>query len=133
MPTFSKLNRLLKRPEFLRCYSAGKRCFTSSFIVFVLSTEGAAWRVGLAVSRKVGGAVQRNRVKRLLREFFRLNQHLLPAGVELAVVPKKGIRPDDLTYNDVERELLSLVTGLFGRKLTSPVEIVAGRGSAGSA
>ncbi len=122
MPAFSKLNRLLKRPEFLRCYSAGKRCFTSSFIVFVLPTEAAAWRLGLAVSRKVGGAVQRNRIKRLLREFFRLHQHLLPRGVELVVVPKKGIRPDDLTYRDVERELLSLLTGLFGREFIPPVK-----------
>jgi ribonuclease P protein component len=45
-------------------------------------------RLGLSVSRKVGGAVQRNRVKRLLREAFRAVQHDLPAGLDLVVVAR---------------------------------------------
>ncbi|HEV3022482.1 MAG TPA: ribonuclease P protein component [Pirellulales bacterium] len=51
-------------------------------------------RLGLSVSRKVGGAVQRNRWKRLLREAFRLGRHELPAGLDLVVVPRAGVVPE---------------------------------------
>jgi ribonuclease P protein component len=61
----------------------------------------------------VGGAVQRNRVKRLLREFFRLNQKLLPLGVDVVVTPKAKLEPDQLDYHSLEKEILPLLTGLF--------------------
>lgn len=115
MPAFSKQYRLLKRSDFSRCYSAGKRHFTSHFIIFVLPTAAETWRFGLAVSRKVGGAVQRNRIKRLLREFFRLHRELIPAGHDFAVVCKKGGHPERLNYPGLEKELLSLFTGLKAR------------------
>ncbi|MDR1125552.1 MAG: ribonuclease P protein component [Deltaproteobacteria bacterium] len=115
MPAFSKQYRLLKRSDFSRCYSDGKRHFTSHFIIFVLPTAAETWRFGLAVSRKVGGAVQRNRIKRLLREFFRLHRAIIPAGHDFAVVCKKGGHPERLNYPGLEKELLSLFTGLLGK------------------
>jgi ribonuclease P protein component len=51
-------------------------------------------RLGLSVSRKVGGAVVRNRWKRLLREAFRLRRPDLPQGVDLVVVPRAGTLTD---------------------------------------
>ena len=110
---FCKQQKLLKRAEFLRCYNGGKRHFTPSFIFFVLPTQAETWRLGTAVSRKVGGAVQRNRVKRLLREFFRQHQKGLPQGVDIVAVPKKSLNPDTITYAALELELIPLVTGLF--------------------
>lgn len=50
-------------------------------------------RLGLSVSRKVGGAVDRNRWKRLLREAFRLTRPQLPAGIDLIVIPQAGTEP----------------------------------------
>ena len=113
MTVFSKQYRLLKRSDFSRCYSNGKRYFTAHFIVYILPTGAETWRFGLAVSRKVGGAVQRNRIKRLLREFFRLQRDLIPAGRDIAVVCKQGGHPEELNYPSLEKELLSLLTGLF--------------------
>ena len=49
--------------------------------------------MGLSVSRKVGGAVVRNRWKRLLREAFRLTRPQLPAGIDLIVIPRAGTEP----------------------------------------
>jgi ribonuclease P protein component len=51
-------------------------------------------RLGLSVSRKVGGAVERNRWKRLLREAFRLSRAELPGGLDLVVVPRAGVVPE---------------------------------------
>jgi ribonuclease P protein component len=119
MQAFSKKNKLLKRSDYAKCYTTGKRYFTANFIVFVLPTSAETWRYGLAVSRKVGGAVQRNRIKRLLREFFRLHQHLFTSGADItadiAVVAKQGRHPERLSYPSLEKELLSLLTGLFDR------------------
>ena len=110
---WGKSCRLLKKSEFSLCYHKGKRYFSANFIFFVFKTGLETWRLGLSVSRKIGGATRRNRVKRLLREFFRLNQALLPSGLDMVVVPKKGLDPLRLNYGLVEQELFPLLTGLF--------------------
>ena len=83
--------RLRKKAEYSACYSGGRRFHSPHFLCFVLSgaeTEPVT-RTGMAVSRKVGKAVVRNRIKRLLREFFRLHRDILPPYSHVAVVAKQ--------------------------------------------
>ena len=73
---FPRNERLLKRPEFLQFSKLGRKLHTDSFILLWNETPGIGPRIGITVSRKVGNAVMRNHLKRLIREFFRCNKNL---------------------------------------------------------
>ncbi len=66
---------------------------------------GVPARIGIVVTRKLGNAVQRNRVKRLVRECFRLSPGLVPDGVDCVVIARDGAH--ELTLADVQREWVS--------------------------
>ena len=59
-------------------------------------------RLGITASKKTGNAVKRNRTKRLIREFFRLNKSFLPHGYDIVVVAKRGASYCDLRKLEVE-------------------------------
>ena len=71
--------------------------------------SGDPWRVGMAVTKKIGTAVMRNRVKR-----FRLHQALLPPAVDLVIVPKRHLKPEQLDLAAATREFLPLIKEIGG-------------------
>jgi ribonuclease P protein component len=89
---FGKNKRLRKHAEFVRAKRLGRRVGTAHFTLLVSLQPGdaVAPRLGIIAARSVGGAVQRNRVKRLCRECFRTWPDLLPAGVDLIVIARPG-------------------------------------------
>jgi len=99
---FPRKRRLIRRRDFLQAQARGKKFHTPHFGVCLALKEGDGPRLGLVVGRKVGPAVQRNRVKRLLREFFRRHQELFPPA-DIVLMAKKGAA--QLTYAQVEEEL----------------------------
>ena len=110
---FTKAERLRHRRDFLRAQAQGKRLHTRHFGVVRAPTAAGGPRLGLVVSRRLGKAVQRNRVKRLLREFFRRHKTGLPA-VDLVIMAKKGAAA--LGYHQVEEELGRLLLSRAGKR-----------------
>jgi ribonuclease P protein component len=102
---FGKEERIRKKRDYTRIYEQGERIYSRRFTLVVCPSPTGVTRLGTTVSKKAGNAVQRNRIKRLLREFFRLNKARLPASQDIVIIAKKGILP--LGYGDVCRELES--------------------------
>jgi ribonuclease P protein component len=106
---FPKSVRLLKHADFQRVYENGKRQFSGNLTVFFLPTPAErngvspGPRVGITVGRALGGAVQRNRIKRRMREAVRSRMELLErAHVDVVINPKKSILAMELVALSVE-------------------------------
>ena len=87
---FPRRSRLLKHADFERVYKQGRRHFSSHMTVFYSRQEKCSARVGFTVGRVLGGAVERNRIKRRLREAVRQRHALLSGPVDVVINPKKS-------------------------------------------
>ncbi len=96
--------RLTSRRQFQAVYKQGRRTGTASFTMFGLSNDQAGPRLGITVTRKVGNAVRRNRIKRVFREIFRQNLHQLDAALDLVINAHRGIDADG--FRNLESEFL---------------------------
>ena len=85
-------NRVRKRAEFLEIQAGGVRV-GGDCLVFILlrRAPGSPLRLGITASRKIGGAVQRNRARRLIREAFRSVFADLPAGLDIVVIVRRPL------------------------------------------
>lgn len=85
---FQKHQHILRGADFDRAFRQGSRARSDLLLVAVCENGLPHSRLGLSVGKKVWkGAVQRNRVRRIFREAFRLSQHELPAGLDVVLVP----------------------------------------------
>jgi ribonuclease P protein component len=100
---FPKSKRLLNRKDFVNLNRSGERYRTKHFTIIINENGLKINRLGITVSKKTGNAVKRNRVKRLVRESFRLHQNAFPAGHDIVFVANKGI--EGLMFSDLKEEL----------------------------
>ena len=107
---FRRVDRLKKRYEFKRAQLSGRRIHTPHFLIVVLPNAVQNTRLGITVTKKVGTAVQRNRIKRVVREVFRRNRHLFPASHDVVFIAKRGATQID--YGSLLNEI-----GRAARKL----------------
>ncbi|MGM0418788.1 MAG: ribonuclease P protein component [Thermodesulfobacteriota bacterium] len=111
---FGKSQRLLKRHEFLHLASNGRVCHSRYFIgVFNTGNSDSSGRIGITVSKKVGNAVVRNRVKRLTREYWRLNKTSEKLNLDINVIAKKNCA--DQKSEELFRSLYSLFSKIKER------------------
>ena len=90
--TFPAQRRLRRKSEFDATYARGRRMGNVFFAVTAIRSDASTARLGLAVAvRLAGGAVERNRLRRIIRESFRLHQHALPA-LDIVVSARPGAR-----------------------------------------
>ena len=98
-----RLIRLRKRADFLRLERTGRRRAGTRFVVLTQAREDGVSRIGITASRRVGGAVVRNRVKRLVREFFRRHRYRIDPAQDVVVIARPTAAT--ATYAEVRREL----------------------------
>ena len=104
--TLPRAARIRKRREFLEIYDSGLRVSGSLMVLFVRPTEHGCARLGITATRKVGGAVTRNRLRRLVREAFRRERR----GMESwDLVVNVRIRARAESFEAMKREFSSLV------------------------
>ena len=100
-----KLNR-----EFRFLYKRGKSAVSPVLAIYAKKTKNTSNRIGITVSTKVGKAVVRNRVRRRIREAYRLNEHSFIDGCDVVIVAR--VRAASVSFHEIEKNLLRLAAGL---------------------
>jgi ribonuclease P protein component len=96
--------RIRQGKEFQRAYQEGRRLVCRFFVAFVIPNRSGPLRLGVVASRRVGGAVTRNRAKRLLREVFRRGRPSREVSADVVLVARGPI--GRARYQDVEGEYI---------------------------
>ncbi|HEU5360153.1 MAG TPA: ribonuclease P protein component [Candidatus Deferrimicrobiaceae bacterium] len=116
----SRAERLRTDREYREVVRLGERASTPHYVIYRDHRAGAkagnalaGRKIGISVGRRVGTAVVRNRVKRLLREFCRLNRQLFPSGTRTAIVARKN--PGEADLASVSAELLPAILRRWGK------------------
>jgi len=89
--TFGPPERIRKQKDFLHLYKKGKRYRGKYFTLVYLSSALSFSRMAVVVSKKVGNAVKRNKIKRWIRTLFRRNKHMLKYPFDIIIIAKKEI------------------------------------------
>jgi ribonuclease P protein component len=106
---FRKEERIRKRTDFQRALREGAKYQTPYFRISISPNGLSHCRLGITAGRKIGSAVQRNRLKRRIREFFRLNKDRFPVSSDLLITAKEGAA--GLNFWQVSEELKGLFRG----------------------
>lgn len=101
----SRTQRLQGRNAYRAVFDAKHSRADRYLVVYTLANNLPHNRLGVVISRRTGPATTRNRVKRLIREAFRLNQHTLPRGLDIICIARRG----DMTLTNAQHSLETLV------------------------
>jgi ribonuclease P protein component len=109
---FPACERLRTDREFREVVRKGARVHTAHYTVYRDSLGGGKRQVGISAGKRAGDAVARNRAKRLLREFYRMNKGVFPKGTRTAIVVRKP--PEGAVLSSVCAELLPALRRRWG-------------------
>lgn len=101
--SFKRKERIRKRSDYIKTYKCGRNIETSHYKLNILKNSKNLRRLGISVSKKTGNAVKRNHIKRIIREFFRLNKEIFPKNSDIVITVKPGTA--DHSYQGISSEL----------------------------
>ncbi|MBM4306127.1 MAG: ribonuclease P protein component [Deltaproteobacteria bacterium] len=104
---FTKKERLTLPQDFRRVMKSGKRLASKHYLLFLMENEKGYHRLGIVAKKEIGPASLRNRMKRYLREFFRLHKHQIKGQLDMVILVKKGSLPS--RYQETEEEFRKIL------------------------
>lgn len=104
-----KANLLTKPWEYNRVYRQGKRLRGDNFTLLYLPADHATNRLGISIHGQLKGAAKRNRIKRIIKEFYRLNRDFIEPAKDIVLTVRKGFTPDSPA--EVARVVATLLAG----------------------
>ena len=102
-----KTRRIINNNEYRLVYKHGKYEVGRLCVLYRMPGAKQKTRIGFVTGKKVGGAVERNRARRLMKEVYRLNQHQIREGYHIVIVGRGPLK--DATYERAEKEILYLL------------------------
>ncbi len=105
-----KLKTLKKNYEFKNVLTKGKFYKGKYITIYIRKNKKQENIIGIAISKKIGKAVKRNRIKRVVRESFRLKKDLLQNGYSIVFIWNKNAEIKEANYNNVSKDMLNLFT-----------------------
>ncbi|MBU7007553.1 ribonuclease P protein component [Phosphitispora fastidiosa] len=101
------LNSLTKRKDFNKVYKGGKTVVDKYLVIYCLPNDIGITRFGFSVGKKIGNAVMRNRIKRIMREICRTNCDIIKEGFDCVIIVRPRIKesPD---YKNMEKSFFNL-------------------------
>ncbi|WP_437186427.1 ribonuclease P protein component [Planctomicrobium sp. SH668] len=111
---FPRFRRIQSGRDFERIYALKQKSSDSRLVIFASVNETGRTRIGLSVSRRHGNSVVRHRLRRLLREAYRLEQHQIPEGLDLVLIP--GRESASATQQEF-RDSIVVLTRKLGARL----------------
>jgi ribonuclease P protein component len=115
--TFPRTLRVRTRDDYAAIFDVRVRVAHGPLALFGVPNDKGVTRLGFSTSRKVGNAVRRNRIRRLLRESFRLLQHELPAGYDLVIVVRAHEPLPLGEYQQMLKQLCALLHATWQKRL----------------
>lgn len=102
-----KRHRIRKNIEFQSVYKLGKSYGNRNLVLYIKKNNLDYTRIGFTITKKIGNAVTRNRIRRMLREICRLNFHKIKPGYDLIFISKKNVV--GMKYDELEKSVFHIL------------------------